>query len=83
MDLALYSEHGFYSTTGRAGRRGDFITSAEVGPLFGTVLALAIDDVWKRLGKPDNFQINQNVYSAVNTSLLKQVQPNEHCTQMV
>ena len=57
MDLALYSEHGFYSTTGRAGRRGDFITSAEVGPLFGTVLALAIDDVWNRLGKPDNFQI--------------------------
>ena len=57
MDLALYSEHGFYSTTGRAGRRGDFITSAEVGPLFGTVLALAIDDVWNRLGQPDNFQI--------------------------
>ena len=54
MDLALYSEHGFYSTTGRAGRRGDFITSAEVGPLFGTVLARAIDDVWNRLGQPDN-----------------------------
>ena len=46
MDLALYSEHGFYSTTGRAGRRGDFITSAEVGPLFGTVLATAIDEIF-------------------------------------
>jgi len=57
MDLALYSEHGFYSTNGRAGRRGDFITSPEVGPLFGAVLSDAIDDVWKRLGKPDNFQI--------------------------
>ena len=57
MELALYSEHGFYSTTGRAGRRGDFITSPEVGPLFGAVLSTAIDDVWKRLGKPDNFQI--------------------------
>jgi SAM-dependent MidA family methyltransferase len=57
MELALYGEHGFYATTGRAGRRGDFITSPEVGPLFGTVLARAIDAVWKRLGSPDNFHI--------------------------
>lgn len=57
MTLALYGEHGFYSTTGRAGRRGDFITSPEVGPLFGTVLAAAMDDVWRRLGEPHNFAI--------------------------
>lgn len=57
MELALYGEHGFYATSGRAGRRGDFITSPEVGPLFGAVLAKAIDDVWKRCGKPDNFNI--------------------------
>jgi len=36
VDLALYHpEHGFYSSGGQAGRRGDFITSPEVGPLFG------------------------------------------------
>jgi len=57
MEIALYGDHGFYSTTGRAGRRGDFITSPEVGPLFGTVLARAIDHVWNTLGQPDDFQI--------------------------
>lgn len=57
MAHALYGVDGFYSRDGRAGRRGDFITSPEVGPLFGTVLARAIDDVWKRCGQPDNFTI--------------------------
>lgn len=57
MAIALYGEEGFYTRGGRAGRRGDFITSAEVGPLFGAVLARAIDDVWKRCGQPDNFTI--------------------------
>ena len=57
MALALYGEGGFSSGSGRAGRRGDFITSPEVGPLFGTVLARAIDDVWKRCGEPEDFTI--------------------------
>ena len=57
MSVALYGEDGFYSRAGRAGRRGDFITSPEVGPLFGAVLARAIDDVWKQCGEPDNFTI--------------------------
>lgn len=57
MSLALYGPDGFYATTGRAGRRGDFLTSPEVGPLFGTVLARAIDDVWVKLGEPKGFTI--------------------------
>lgn len=57
MSLALYGEDGFYTTTGRAGRRGDFITSPEVGPLFGAVVSRAIDDVWNTLGRPDDFHI--------------------------
>ena len=57
MQLALYGEGGFYTRSGRAGRRGDFITSPEVGPLFGAVLARAIDDAWRRCGSPDNFTI--------------------------
>ena len=57
MENALYGSDGFYSTTGRAGRRGDFITSPEVGPLFGHVVSQAIDAVWKRLGEPSGFQI--------------------------
>lgn len=57
MQLALYGEGGFYSSSGRAGRRGDFLTSPEVGPLFGQVLANAIDAVWTKLGSPDGFRV--------------------------
>jgi SAM-dependent MidA family methyltransferase len=42
---------------GRAGRRGDFITSPEVGPLFGLVLARALDSWWRDLGSPDDFAV--------------------------
>ena len=58
MQLALYGQGGFYTTGGRAGRRGgDFITSAEVGPLFGTVIARALDAWWKELGSPSRFDV--------------------------
>src|SRR4051794_6525789 len=58
VDLALYGEHGFYNAGGQAGRRGgDFLTSPEVGPLFGAVLARAIDGWWRRLGEPDDFTV--------------------------
>jgi SAM-dependent MidA family methyltransferase len=58
MRLALYEESGFYTTGGRAGRRGgDFITSPEVGPLFGTVIARALDAWWKELGSPSQFDV--------------------------
>ena len=57
MSLALYGEGGFYSTGGRAGRRGDFLTSPEVGPLFGTVISRWIDHQWRAQGEPDDFMI--------------------------
>ncbi len=57
MELALYSPTGFYLTEGRAGRRGDFITSPEVGPLFGTVIAKAADTQWRKLGCPEKFDL--------------------------
>ena len=58
MRLALYGEGGFYTTGGRAGRRGgDFITSPEVGPLFGTVIARALDAWWNELGSPNQFDV--------------------------
>ena len=38
---------------GQAGRRGDFLTSPEVGPLFGAVVARFLDAEWERLGRPD------------------------------
>jgi SAM-dependent MidA family methyltransferase len=58
MELALYHPHdGFYAAGGRAGRRGDFITSPEVGPLFGAVIARALDHWWLELGRPDPFVV--------------------------
>ena len=57
MELSLYSQNGFYNTIGQAGRRGDFITSPEVGPLFGAVIAQAIDARWHELGCPNKFTI--------------------------
>ena len=58
--LALYGADGFYMRTegGRAGRRrGHFITSPEVGPLFGLVLARYLDDTWRALGEPESFVV--------------------------
>lgn len=58
MELALYDpDSGFFATGGGAGRRGDFITSVEVGPLFGAVLAAALDRWWIDLGRPDPYVV--------------------------
>jgi len=57
MELALYGPDGFYTGGGRAGRRGDFITSPEVGPLFGAVVARYFDSEWERIGRPDIFTV--------------------------
>jgi SAM-dependent MidA family methyltransferase len=55
---ALYAPGlGFYRRGGGAGRRRDFITSPEVGPLFGAVLARALDTWWDELGRPDPFTV--------------------------
>lgn len=59
MEAALYDpEHGFFvAGAGSPGRRGDFLTSPEVGPLFGAVLARALDRWWDELGRPDPYVV--------------------------
>ena len=59
VERALYDpDHGFYETGGRAGRRGgSFLTSPEVGPLFGAVVAAAIDTWWAEAGRPDEWVV--------------------------
>lgn len=58
VDAALYDERdGFYASGGRAGRRGDFLTSPEVGPLFGAVVARALDAWWREAGSPSVFVV--------------------------
>ena len=59
QDAALYDpESGFFTTGGGAGRvGGDFVTSPEVGSLFGTLVARYLDGAWRRLGEPDPFVV--------------------------
>lgn len=59
LERALYDrEGGFYESGGRAGgRRGDFLTSPEVGALFGAVVSRALDAWWRALGSPDPYVV--------------------------
>jgi len=57
MQHALYGAYGFYTAGGRAGRRGDFLTSPEVGPLFGAVVARWVDAEFERQGRPAGFTV--------------------------
>jgi SAM-dependent MidA family methyltransferase len=59
VDAALYDEDGgFYATGGGAGRAGrDFVTSPEVGVLFGALVATYLDRAWAELSRPDPFVV--------------------------
>lgn len=58
VERALYdADGGFYATGGQAGRRGDFLTSPEVGPLFGAVVARALDGWWIDAGRPHRWTV--------------------------
>jgi SAM-dependent MidA family methyltransferase len=56
VELALYGEGGFFTRARGAGRAGrDFVTSPEVGQLFGALVARALDRWWRDAGAPDPF----------------------------
>lgn len=59
VDVALYDPDGGFFARGRgAGRAGrDFVTSPEVGSLFGALVARALDRDWGELGHPDPFVV--------------------------
>lgn len=59
VERALYDrDAGFYDAGGRAGgRHGDFLTSPEVGALFGAVVARALDEWWQTSGAPDPYVV--------------------------
>ncbi|HEY7448889.1 MAG TPA: SAM-dependent methyltransferase [Vicinamibacterales bacterium] len=51
IDLALYHpSHGYYACASRrTGRAGDFLTSVDVGPIFGALLARQFAEMWQIL----------------------------------
>jgi SAM-dependent MidA family methyltransferase len=60
MELALYHpEAGYYARVARrSGRRGDFFTSVDVGPVFGELLSVQVAEMWHLLGEPrDGFDL--------------------------
>lgn len=59
MEAALYDpDGGFFARAGGAGRAGaDFVTSVEVGSLFGTLVATALDGWWDERHRPDPFLV--------------------------
>jgi SAM-dependent MidA family methyltransferase len=61
MELSLYDPTGGYYRGGvaRPGRAGDFLTAAEVHPIFGAALARGLVEIWERLGRPARFVLRE------------------------
>ena len=57
VEEALYGGGGFFASGRGAGRDGDFITSPEVGPIFGALMAEALDRWWDELEQPDPYVV--------------------------
>ena len=59
QETALYDpEHGYYAAgRERSGRRGDFVTSAEIDPAFGALWAVGFGRIWESLGSPGEFEV--------------------------
>ena len=64
VEEALYGTGGFFASGRGAGRDsdrgttgGDFITSPEVGPLFGALVGEALDRWWDGLEQPDPYVV--------------------------
>jgi SAM-dependent MidA family methyltransferase len=58
MEHVLYGTDGFFTAGGGAGRAGrDFVTSPQIGALFGVLVGRALDREWDDLGQPDPFVV--------------------------
>ncbi|MBI5288840.1 MAG: SAM-dependent methyltransferase [Chloroflexi bacterium] len=59
MEAALYHpRYGYYSTTAGATRRGgDFVTSPDVHPIFGTLVAKTLLELWETMARPKRFDV--------------------------
>ena len=59
MELCLYHpELGYYSRSAdQFGKAGDFYTSSDVHAVFGRLLTLQFDEMWRVLGAPEQVEI--------------------------
>lgn len=72
MAITLYLlDAGYYEAHAHLGRSGDFLTSPETHPAFGTLLAKLACSLWRALGAPDPFYVIE--YGAGTGSLCRQI----------
>ena len=59
MAMALYHpQHGYYSSPRQGmGRHGDYLTSPEVHPIFGSLVAKQLWQMWQAMGEPQPFTV--------------------------
>lgn len=59
MEMALYHpELGYYCSPGeKMGPQGDYMTSPEASPIFGTLVGRQLREMWEIMGRPAPFQI--------------------------
>jgi SAM-dependent MidA family methyltransferase len=59
MAMALYHpQHGYYnSRRPKMGRHGDYVTSPEVHPIFGHLVAKQISQMWRTMDAPVTFDV--------------------------
>ena len=58
MEFALYSPlGGYYRSASPVGATGDYFTSPTAHPLFGTLLAAQLRQMWEVLGRPAPFTV--------------------------
>jgi SAM-dependent MidA family methyltransferase len=58
MELALYHPlHGYYRTREPMGRAGDYVTSPETHPLFGTMIGRQLREMWETMDRPGRFEV--------------------------
>jgi SAM-dependent MidA family methyltransferase len=58
MEMVLYHpDEGYYRVRKAIGRRGDYLTSPELHPLFGAVLARQLSQFWELLDRPVPFRV--------------------------
>ncbi|MDI6858617.1 MAG: SAM-dependent methyltransferase [Dehalococcoidia bacterium] len=59
MAMALYHPlYGYYNSPGeKMGRQGDYLTSPEVHPIFGQLVARQLREMWELMGRPAVFDV--------------------------
>ena len=71
MEIALYSEVGYYRNEDVFGIAGDYYTSPHIHPIFASICALQVEKMWKAMDQPAPFFIMEQ--GAGDATLAKDV----------